>query len=469
MSSAFGGLEIARSALRTSQTALNVIGHNVANVNTPGYSRQVTHIAPKDPYGVPLPFNQAPGQVGTGVDVMAIQAVRDQFLEAQLQRAAAEQGSLARLGSLLDRVQAAFGEPGAGATTAAMTSFFNAWHNLAKNPEQEDMRAVIRQQGRDLAAQFAGVYRALTSIGDEITAQVRTKVDEANGLARQIARLNLDIRQSLVLGDRPNDLIDRRQELIKQLAGLVGARAEAELDTQGKPTGFVNVLVGGNALVSGGEALALPSDFHYNGKEAFLVGGAEHVLVPGGEVAGLIEGSYRVAQYAAGVDRTAAALIERVNAQHKAGYGLDGIGGRPFFRGTGAADIAVSLEVEASLDAIAASSPPVPPNPVARGNGDNARGIADILNERILNGSTLTQYYTAQVTQVGADAAWVSQRSQDLQASVAQLTTLRHSVSGVSLDEELSMMIQYQRSYQAAARFMATLDNLLNSLMAAFG
>lgn len=469
MPSIFAGFDIARSALMANQTALEVTGHNVANVNTEGYTRQTVSLVARQPYSTMTTVNPAAAQLGTGVDVAAITSVRDMFLERQLQRITGQASQSDQYSSLLARVQTALSETSGNGLSSALTAFFNAFQGLAQDPSRSDLRASVLQTGNALAQQIRELDKSLERIHTDATIQVGTLVDQANGVAQKIADLNVQIRGALALGQHPNDLEDQRQELVKQLSDLVGAQAHDELDASGKPTGFITVEREGWTIVSGPTANTIPSDFTSSDSRPYLTDGRTEAFSPGGQIGGLTRAAGSVAAYRQSLDQIASTLIQQVNAQHEVGYGLDNITGRPFFAGTGAADIALAPEVANNTDALAAASAPAPGSVVAPGNGDNARAIANIANQAVIGSSTIGSAYAALVTRIGSDAKASQDETTSLAAERQQILTLRNAASGVSLDEELTNMMQYQRSYQSAARLLSTVDSMIQTLLSAVG
>lgn len=470
MPSTFAGIELASRALRVNQRAIDVIGHNVANVNTPGYTRQTYDLAATDPYTVPSFVRPSgPLQIGTGVDLTSIRRVRDGFIEQQLQLAAGEQGELNQLRDLLGRVESLYNEPGEDGLNSALTAFFNAFQELSRNPESGGIRATVRQEGRNLARQFARLTGALAQLQEEIAGRVQNTVTQANNLGRQIAALNRAIRSSLAVGDNPNDLQDRRDTLVRQLSELVGGQVVAETDASGRATGALNISVGTFALVLGTSSFSLPSQITTLAGTPHLTDGQNSTPVTRGAVAGLMRVSALIDGYRADLDAIASTLIARVNQQHQSGYGLDNSTGRAFFAGTDAASIAVDAAMEADLNAIAAATPPAAGDPVAPGNGDNARAIAGIARERLFGSFTLGDFYGSSVARIGADAQTYQERAANQETATQQLQNLRESLSGVSLDEELTQMLQHQRSYQAAARLLTTMDDILGTLIETVG
>lgn len=158
-----------------------------------------------------------------------------------------------------------------------------------------------------------------------------------------------------------------------------------------------------------------------------------------------------------------------MNGQHSAGAGLDGSTGRPLFVGTDASNIGLSQAVQNSTDAIAAATAPTPPATVAIGNGDNARALAQLAQQSLIGTNTLNQTYISQVARVGADSKSAKTNTANQDSIVTQIQNQQSSVSGVSLDEELSKLIQYQRSYQAASRFITIIDDTLDRIINGLG
>jgi flagellar hook-associated protein 1 len=464
--STFSGIEIASRALRVNQQVVDVIGHNVANVNTPGYSRQTAHITETDPYTTPTLYQSGKnGQFGTGVELTAVTRARDEFVAGRQQAGKGDQGRLNQLRDYLSRVQDAYAEPAGGGLSSMITDYFNSFQEVARNPENSAARIVLRQRGQTLAQQIRNLHDALGTVDQDVKTRVAATVRDANDVAQQVADLNAQIKAVTLSGGHANDLMDKRDQLVQQLGTLVGAKEVAELDANGQPTGAVNVLVNGYSLVEGKTAYPLPASFTTLGGVPQLTNGTEMIPVTGGEVAGLVEATSFVAGYRADLNTIASTLITAVNTQHAAGYGLDGLTGRNFFAGTDASNIGIDPAVLADPKAIAAASAPLPGQPVAPGNGENARALAAIAGQALFNGDTIGTYYSTRVSEIGADVKSAETAAANQEQVNQQLETLRASVSGVSLDEEMTHMLQFQRSYQAAARMLSTFDSMLETII----
>ena len=471
MASTFFGLEIGSRGLSSSQTALDVIGHNTSNVNTPGYSRQVTSLEATDPYALPAGNSPSLGQLGTGVNVSAVTRVRDNFIDLRVYDANGQQGANANLRDVLGRVEQAFNEPGTSGIGSQLTKFFNSFSDLSANPESQALRATVRNSAQALVNAFHSVNETLGQIAPDTTGKIQVKVKEANDLAGQIAALNSQIRLSIASGQKPNDLLDKRGSLINQLSTIVPVQVLDGKNYQtGQATGEININVGGFSLVQGDGTNALPATVSTTAHTPTLVTDTgDPVPISGGEVGGLIQASTIVAGYQKSLDTLASGVITTVNSVHAAGVDLNGNQGQAFFSGKDAASLAISGTVQSDLNTIAAAGPPTPPATFSAGNGDNARSLASLAYTPSIGNASFTDFYNTTVSQAGSDSKLYQNQSDNQDKVVSQLKSQQSSVSGVSLDEELTRLLQYQRSYQAAARvvntFDETLDRIINGLV----
>lgn len=469
MASTFAGIEVASRSLRANQTIMSTLGHNLANVNTPGYSRQVVRVATTDPYTLPSVNEPRPGQMGTGVDVAGITRIVDPFIDERVANGLSLQGSFQKTRDILTRVETVLGEPSESGINNQMQQFFNKLQDLSRTPESGAVRATVVQQASALTRRFNQVWTELDAIAQDATLQISTVVGEANSVAGQVAALNKDIVASVGVGDSPNDLLDRRDELLRRLGTLVGATYNLDKNGAGKNNGAVSVFVNGTPLVLGETAYKLPTDVTYVGDVPQLTDGQTLTPLTAGQAHGMLTAAAMVKGYRDHVDTVATALINRVNTLHRGGYGLDNVTGRDFFAGTDAGSIRVDAAILADTNTIAAASPPAPPLPVAPGNGQNALALAGVANETLLGNFTLGGYYIDKISKIGADSQSFQNQSDNQDGVVVQLGNLRSQVSGVSLDEEMSQMMQYQRSYQASARYLTVADQLLDTVINQMG
>lgn len=466
MPSTFAGLEIARRSLNTNEAVLDVVGHNIANASTDGYTRQTAVVEATDPYTVPSASNTSPGQFGTGVAVTAIDQARDTLMRSRLVAIQGNEGRLSELTDNLARIEVCYDESGTNGISNKMTTFFNSFQQLSSKPEDQASRIDVIQDGTTLAKQFNSVSSSLTDVRTELVHRVSTTVSEVNKDASDIADLNQQIRVAKATGTQPNDLIDKRDQLVSKLANYIGATATPEKDGEGNATGCVTVSVNGYALVQGDSAKQLPDTYTIaSDGTAQITTPTQNISVTNGSLAGTITSIGLIDGYQSDLDTIASTLITQVNTLHSTGYGLDGQTGRNFFTGTSASTIAVSDTISSNPNEVAAATAPLSTSTAATGNGTNAQAIADLSNKQIFGTYTILQKYNSNISQIGSDAASYKSQSSDATQLATQLDTLRSSIEGVSLDEELTSMLQYQRSYQAAARLLTVMDGMLNTLL----
>ncbi len=453
-SGSFFGIETGLRALRTAQTSLDTASHNIANVNTPGYSRQRAERKAADPYTVPA-ANRRVGayQIGTGVEAVSIQQARDYALDEQARVGYGDRAALLARRDALSSIEAVLGEPGKDALSAGMTRFFNTFQDLANDPESAAARRAALAGAAEVAGSFRQIRRQIDDIDAGLAASVQGQLGEVNGLAAQIAALNAEIRQLTAQGDQPNDLRDRRGLLLDELAKKVNTTVLPAAD------GTLSVQIGGAILVRGAfaEPIADVSELTATGD------------LRGGELRGLLEARGRIEQQRGELDGLANTFAEQVNALHQAGRDGTGASGLALFTGTNAKDIALNLEVAGRPERIAASGAAS----AAASNADTALAIAGLANRRVTAGpvrnETLRDYWSGVTAGLGAEVRALEQGADGADAFVAQLEARRDAVSGVSLDEEMADLVKFQRSYQAAARLISLSDELTEGLLATFG
>ncbi len=452
---AFLGLDIALRGLQTQQQALEVASHNIANANTPGYRRQAVDMIPTPP----ITLASGTGhyiEVGTGVTVTDIRRVRDTFLDAQFRQESGEQNRWQVRATALSQIEGIFNEPSDTALRSLLDQFWDSWQALANDPENQAARASVREAGQSLADAISNTYQRLLAVQSNINQSVRDTLSHVNDLATQIADLNRQVLTGRAAGGEANDLEDRRDVLLDELAGLTGAR------TSEAPDHTVTVFLGGVALVDGSRAIplsAVPDPTTGNYIPRWQDSGTAADL--GGTLAGQLEVRDQIVPgILSRLDQFANAIVAGFNQVHMAGYGLDGQTGRPFFdpQSTAAA-MRLSDNVLNDLNTIAASASGAP------GDGSNALALANVKNQPVINGASLDQFLQSIIGQLGAQ----SQEAQNMEANqtalVQQITNEREQVSGVSLDEESTNLIRYQHAYAALARVISTVDDMLNTLI----
>lgn len=455
MSSTFSGISGALSALQAQRRGLDVTGQNIANANTEGYTRQRVMMESKSASVTPAIWSTANG-VGDGVNVTDVQRVRNEFLEGRGRVEHAKNSYLTNQTQVYSQVEAVFGEPSDTGLQMQMAELWTSFDDVANNTSVSGSasRTTLIEKAATLADGLNNAYEALGSQWTSMRGQLTAHVDDVNTTAATIANLNDTIRKATSAGLPVNELADRRDGYVMHLAEIAGATATARGD------GTVDLYLDGSSLVSGTSSRQL----QVSGAGQLADQGADPVKLSfkdtGNQatVAGTM-GSVSDAltsvlpEYAASLDDVAAKLASTVNTAHAAGYGRDGVTGRPFFSGTTAATIAVAIS---NPDHVAASS-----SATGKLDGSNADKLARL---GTATGGPDTSY-RQMIAKLGVASQATTRRS-DIQASITeQSDAARTSESGVSLDEEMTNLLSYQRAYEAASRVISTVDSVLDVLI----
>jgi flagellar hook-associated protein 1 FlgK len=458
MTHLFGVLSTATSALLTQQRAINVTGNNIANVNTPGYSRQRLNLE------TGLPTQTGLGMMSYGVTSTDVERVYDRFLGVQLNNENADLGRWEAQKGMLDRVEVVFDESAGYGLNQALSDFWNSWQGLSLNPEGQTERSVAAATSQGLADAIRQKYDDLEQVQEDIDTAVEGDVEAVNRLAAQIADLNQKIARTEIGGTNANDYRDRRDLALKQLAEIIDIQSFEDAGGQ------VVVSVGaGRPLVESGNTWQLSTQTNAEGHSDIfwpdVNGGLVNLsgAIGGGRIGGWLQTrDTKIAGYQDDLDALAQGLIDEVNSLHAAGYGLDGTTGTDLFTGTGAADMEVNPAVLSDLDLIAASAPPG-----AYGNAGQAIAISALRTSLTMNGGTSTfdAAANALVSQVGYDVQTAKANASHQADMMTYLENYRESVSGVSLDEEMVNLVKFEAAYNAAAKMVSMADEMLDSLM----
>ena len=464
MSNVFGILNTGRTALLTQQKAIDVTGHNIANVNTDGYSRQRVNMETNEPY------SSQPGQTGTGVRAAEIQRIYDRFLGAQINNENQNLGNWETQKGVLERVEIIFDESSGYGLNQAMSEFWNAWQDLANNPSDYAGRAALLAKSETMTATFNNNYSNLTQIQRDIDTSIIGTIKEINSITERIAGLNEKIALTEVGGQNANDHRDSRDLLLKELSLMI------DIDTFENNDGKVTVLAAdGRPLVENISSWNLStqpdadvdSDFQdivwmdSDGNSVVITSG-----ISGGKLKGWLEvRDVTIPDYLSKLDDLAEGIITEVNGLHQGGYGLDGSTGDDFFTAatlTSALDMAVHQDIVDDVNKIAAAG-----SDGGVGDNSNAIEIANLQNAFKMNGDTVTfdDYYNSLVSDVGSEVQKATVNFDHQSLMITHLDNYRETISGVSLDEEMVNLIKFQHGYNAAARLISVADELLDRVI----
>lgn len=464
----FFSLNIARRAMQVSTKALETTSHNVANASTPGFSRQRAVIQSTRPH-LTAAFNRpaGPGQIGTGVEVAAIIRVRSEMLDLQVRGQNAALGYWDSRRDSLEFLSGVFMEPSDNGLNTAMKDFWDSWQEVVKNPSSEAVRTSLLESAKALGSTFHSISVQTTNLMDDINNQISLKVSEANNIAENIAALNKEIAAARAIDYNPNDLMDKRDMLLDDLSRL------ADVSINHLETGSVNVSISGKVLVQDTKVFYLETQVQDGQIIPIWQRDGSEMQPTQGEFAGMMD-LYKFIKddMLGGLNELALKIAEEVNALHQTGFDLTGAPGGEFFSipGYAAGQEAAYLSLAAALNnnpqGVAASSVPG-----VSGNNDVALAIAGLRNEAVMSGgsSTFYNFFNGLVTNLGFETQTSQRMSLNHEIMLEHSEARRQSESGVSIDEEVTFMLQFQHSYQAAAKLISTIDSLLHTLINEMG
>lgn len=518
MRSTFHGLETARRGMVTQQSALHITGHNISNANTPGYSRQRVNFTQTTPYpAAAMNRPQIPGQMGTGVEAGTVQRIRESFLDTQYRNENSKLGYWDSRANTLEKMEEIMNEPSESGLAKTMDRFWQSLQDLAVNPEDSGARSVVRQRGIAVADTFNYLSQSLTAIKDDIGTQIGATIKSINSISKQISEINKQISEIEPHGYLPNDLYDQRDQLIDELSKYIDVKIDT-VPSGGKPLDIAEGVYKVSILDKNGNSVLLVDGT--NSKNISVtpganldvdtagvtetptgpitsinVDGAPVILKNGGELKGLVDsygyddgtgvkGAYPT--MLADLDIMASSFATLFNEVHSTGYTLKSsknpiseLGGE-FFKSSGtgtdpitASNIKVSSAID-DLDKIAVST-----LQGESGNGQNALNLADVKNTNYasladptkygITAGTLQSFYESLIGKMGVDSQEASRFSSNSDVLRQSVEARRQSVSGVSIDEEMTNMIKYQHAYNASARTITVIDEMLDKIINGMG
>jgi len=459
MTSIFSLLNTSRRAMDASQMGVQIADHNIANINTPGYIRQELMLTPM------RSLVTAFGDVGMGVNVDSVRRVNDEFLQKAMFKENAGYSEWKAASDVLGRVDVLTGVDGGSSLGGAITDFFNAFDKLSTNVEDNAVRSVVVNAGVTLADRFHDLSTGLDDLKTEIDTKIARQTKRVSGILAQVASLNQKIIASDANPSQANDLKVSRSQLLNELSGYVNIKTEKD------QFGGVDVYVGGHQLVHRDSAVVVSAT-----PGATVSGASQPVEVSvdgfvldahklGGGIGSLVETrDNELASVRSALDQLAGTIAEKVNTIHRSGFSPAG-SGVDFFDGTDATTFQVNEVVRNQPEYVAHSYDNTP--------GDNtlAKDIAALRDTTMdeLGGRTPVGFFGNLVGDVGSLAASANSMVQNKDMTKGQLQTRIDSVSGVSLDEEVANVTRFKTMYEASAKMMNTVNNMLDTLISLGG
>lgn len=523
MSSTFFGLELSRRALEAQQTALNTTGHNISNANTPGYTRQIANLQATTPDILNNMGHQM--SVGTGATVETIERARNLFVDRQFRWETSKQQYWETRDTSLGQIEGLLNEPSDSSLSNDMTEFWNSWSDLSKNPENLGSRSVVLERAASLADTFQHIDQQITEMQKGLDSEIRVEISQINDYAKQIQDLNEQIKRAEVAGDNPNDLKDKRDAVVDDISKLMNVRV-----VESKDPSFLNRDVSVFKLYIGNDSttgqLLVDDTNAYQLEEPTLSGGdglpfaevkweAGHPLgntnVDLGDKLGKLQanllmrgldvnntaGQSKESAYLVNLrdnyNKLASGITKAVNDIHAMGIDVNGDTGLSFFVPEGwiegdppfaATDITIA---NISVNPALTSDPwKVATGETTYGDGFIAQAISSLSSgwegyAKIINpanpasvtppmsASSFGDYYGSAIAELGVDAQQANRMKEGQDVLVTNMYNQRESLSGVSLDEEMTNLVKFQKSYAAAARMVTMMDDMLNTIVNGMG
>jgi flagellar hook-associated protein 1 FlgK len=458
MGGLLSAMNAGKTSLSTNQKVIEIAGNNIANVNTPGYSRQKAVLSPYPS------LNFGGFVIGQGVQVGDIVREHDAFLTNELRAKSTAYGEEDAKALPLAELERLFNISDNGLSTE-IDNFFDAWQELAANPGGQTERDLVIQRGELLADAFHSTAADLDAVQRNIDESLLAKIGGINDNLQRVAELNTRISTIESSGQSANTFRDERDLLLESLSKSIGAQSYENKE------GVVSLqLPNGAPLVQSGGAMRLEGEIVDNELELNVVIGATTRPVDttklGGEFKGLLEiRDQLIPELKSQVDKLAHDLVMAVNDTHDDGINLNGDPGGDFFNPRpdplDPAGAANSISVRLTT-----------PDEVAAGNsgavGDNtiAQQIAELSSAKVVDGTdTLVGFYSRIAAKVGIEAGQNKLARNANEDTMTQLQNLRDGVAGVSLEEEMITLIQYQKGFEASAKLLATVDEMMDTIL----
>ena len=481
-SNILGDLANATKALNAHRFGVTTAGTNIANVNNPEYARQRAILGDRGT------INTIVGPRGMGVEVVGFAHMRDMILDRELLREQSINSSLEAQLAALSKAESSVGQEidrsgdspfvdgvssdasGAGGLASSLNQFFNAFHSLSANPASDAEKEALMQKSGVLVEKINVTAQRFEDLKGDLTLQVTTDLDEANQLVTEIARLNSEIaRAEASHSGQALDLRDLRQARLQDLSKLTQISVSEIPDSGGQIKVTMPTTGGGGPatidIVSRGVSKEIVFDDSVPGLPTFSIKGTTtNISIRGGSIHGSLQARDGSIQgFLNGLDSLAGALVTEVNNLYNTGVAP---GTTNFFENTGAASLTalgIALDPTLSTGTLRTTNDP------AQEQGDNSLVLAiaelDETDFAALGNRTISSFYRGKVSDLGAVISTVDARLEDEGIVFRLLQAQRDAVSGVSIDEEMTDMMKFQRAFEATGRVIRSIDEMLDVII----
>ena len=432
MAGLIGSLHSAGTGMSVSQASIQTTSHNINNMNTPGYSRQKVEQSAKSAYSNPG-YNSSlgPGQLGTGVQATDIVRIRNTFYDFQYRNETHNYGQTSIKYQHYTNMEKIFNEPSDSAISSSMSEFFSSWQELSKSPNDAGAKDIVIQNAKYLANNISTVKSKLDQLSSQAEKKLNDDVSEINDMLNQIRDLNKDIKLIQGSGKTPNDLMDKRDAVIDDLSYKLNLE-----------NSDVQKLI--NKKLEDGTPVTLDE--------------LKNIKGVSGEIQGSLDMIDKISEYTDDLTNLAKGLSQAVNniLNGKDANNTDAI----------PSTNQVIFEFNADEDPIIKANDKLLDSPKDLFiTADVAQKMYNLKDEKItIDGEDITigNYYNNIIQKLGNESKEVIRAEKNQSKLIEEIDNLRINVSGVSLDEEMVNLIQFQHSYNASAKVISTIDSLLD-------
>lgn len=434
----FTGLNTAVRGMQTSQVGINTTNHNITNANTEGYSRQRVELETSKPFDI-----KGLGQLGSGVNVDRITRVRDTFLDSEIRYEEAISGEFNTRKEALEQVEIVFMEPSENGLNEVMSKMWNSWQELSNHPESSTARTIVTQNSVAFTTSVNHMHTQLENIKENLNNVKAEKLQFVKSITGQVDSLNSQIVAIKQSGAEPNDLMDKRDLLINELSEFFQVKTTPELD------GTVKI----QAVLENGT---------YD-LDSSTVGNFDTVLsdLKHGSLKGHEDMITEIENYQEKLDTLAKEIGDAINEVHSEnGTKQD------FFIYTDGSEgktIQVNpLIVDGTVDINAGDEN-------LSGDGSTALEIGQLRNKHTIGNKTFDSFYKDTIAEIGIVSQDAVRMSDNQETLLRQLNERKESISGVSIDEEIANLVQFQKTYEANSKVISTLVEMLDVIINRMG
>jgi len=443
-------LDMSAKSLAVYQKALSVTSNNIANANDPHYIRQRVVL------GAERPDVYSKLSVGNGVKIEYIQRLKNQTLDNQIVKYNSDRTFSEKQSNVVSQIETLFSEPTDLGMANLLTSFLNSWEEMSVNPTSVPLRTNVLQNAQKLSVKANSIYEGMEELKRDLGKESVDAITDVNNYLTEINTLNKQIYESSIMGNTANDLLDSRDKSVEELSKLVDVNVIYD------NYNVANVSIGGVYAVGRLSKIELKT-VEEDGKLLIKTkDGTTPVSVSGGELASM-QKSYNkdIKSYEKQIDDVLKSVYDEVNNLHVTAYSntVPPETGIKFFSNYTSGKLEINSEIVKDVNKIAVSADGTD------GNNEIAKKIALLKTKELASGLTISDTYSNLVSAIGYEKVLQDQNAESFDLVISQLQEQKSNYSGVSLDEEMADVLNFQKSYDASAKLIGIANQMLETLI----